>query len=333
MKVDERPGLSTGRLSRLVSEAVERCALDLSGTRVLTEAATGAYVVTPVIAAVSGARVMALTADSRYGTAAQVEAATMALAARLGVVDRIVVTTRREPEQFATAEVITNSGHVRPIVGELAAAIRPDAVLSLMFESWEAQVGRLDIDVDMLRARGIQIAGTNERHPHVDVFSYLGPMAVAELADAGVSAYRGRIAVLCDNAFRDYIVDGLKATGAEVDVAASLDGLSSRSPDALLVALQPTGASVLSAADLHRIGVSWPDCILVQFWGDIDRAQCPVACWPVIAPAAGHMGVLPSRLGPESIVRLQAGGLKVAQVLLMPPAGRTARDVEYVDAF
>jgi hypothetical protein len=333
MTMDQRPGLSTGRLSRLVGEAVERCALDLSGTTVLTEAASGAYVVTPVIAAVSGARVVAVTADSRYGTAAQVEAATMALARRLGVTDRIVITTQRAAEHFAAADVITNSGHVRPIVGEFAAAIRPEAVLSLMFESWEAQAGRLDIDVAALGARGVQIAGTNERHPHVDVFSYLGPMAVAELADAGVSAYRGRIAVLCDNAFSDYIVDGLKAAGAEVEVAASLDALSCDSPDALLVALQPTGASVLSAADLSRIGTRWPHCVVVQFWGDIDRARCPVPTWPVVAPPAGHMGVLPSRLGPEPIVRLQAGGLKVAQVLRTPPAARTARDLEYVDAF
>jgi hypothetical protein len=333
MTMDERPGLSTGRLSRLISEAVDRCALDLSGARVLTEAATGAYVVTPVIAAVSGARVVALTADSRYGTVGQVKAATMALATQLGVNDRILITTRREAEHFAAADVITNSGHVRPIVGKLAATVRRDAVLSLMFESWEAQVGRLDIDVDVLRDRGVQIAGTNERHPHVDVFSYLGPMAVAALADAGVSAYRSRIAVLCDNAFRDYVVDGLKAAGAEVDAAASFDGLSSDYPDALLVALQPTGASVLSVGDLYRIGTSWPDCVLVQFWGDIDRGQCPMACWPVVAPPAGHMGVLPSRLGPEPIVRLQAGGLKVAQVLLTPPAARTAQDMEYVDAF
>jgi hypothetical protein len=333
MSPDERPGLSTGRLGRLVGEAVDRCALDLSGTTVLTEAATGAYVVTPVIAALSGARVVALTADSRYGSAAQAGAATMALAAELGVRNRITVTTERDPEYFAAADVITNSGHVRPIVGEPAAAIRHDAVLSLMFESWEVRVGRLDIDVEALRERGVRIAGTNERHPHVDVFSYLGAMAVAELSDAGVSAYRSRIAVLCDNAFQDYIADGLKAAGAEVEIAASLDGLAGDSPDALLVALKPTGASVLSPADLCRIGARWPDCVLVQFWGDIDRAGCPVPTSPAVAPPAGHMGVLPSRLGPEPIVRLQTGGLKVGQVLLTPPELRTAQDLEYVDAF
>ena len=330
---DDRPGLATARLARLVREAVDRCALDLAGRTVLTEAATGAYVVTPVVAAAAGARVVALTADSRYGTAAEVEAATGALARRLGVNDRIEIITRRDPARFAEADVITNSGHVRPIAGEVAAAIRPGAVLPLMFESWEAQAGRLDIDVDALKARGVQIAGTNERHPHVDVFSYLGPMAVAELADAGIPAYRGRIAVLCDNAFQDFLVDGLKAAGAEVDVAAGIDELDCDRPDALLVALQPTGRSVLSVDDLTRIGRRWPECVLVQFWGDVDRALCPLPVWPPIAPRAGHMGVLPSRLGPEPIVRLQAGGLKVAQVLLTPPAARTVQDLEYADAF
>jgi hypothetical protein len=330
--MDERPGLSADRLEHMIGEAVERCALDLSGSRVLTEAASGAYVVTPVIAALAGAEVTAVTGDSRYGTVADVEAATMHLARLLGVADRITITTRREPSLFAAADVITNSGHVRPIVGDLAAAIRSDAVLPLMFEAWELQHGRLDIDLDVLVARGVQIAGTNERHPNVDVFSYLGPMAVAHLADAGVSAYGGRIAVLCNNPFREYIVDGLKSAGADVAVASTLDELADAGPDALLLAMTPTSSSVLSATDLGQIAAARPGCVIVQFWGDVDRTVCPLPFWPEHPPPRGHMGVLPSRVGPEAVVRLQAGGLKVAQVLLKPAATRTEQDLEYVDA-
>jgi hypothetical protein len=40
-----------------------------------------------------------------------------------------------------------------------------------------------------------------------------------------------------------------------------------------------------------------------------------VPVWPPEAPPPGHMGVLPSAVGPEPIVRLQAGGLKVGEVL------------------
>jgi hypothetical protein len=81
-----RPGLGTDRLVRLMRRAVEECRLDLSGAVVLTEAATGPYVVTPVLAALAGAAdVVALTRDTRYGTAAEVTRQTLALAAAAGV--------------------------------------------------------------------------------------------------------------------------------------------------------------------------------------------------------------------------------------------------------
>jgi hypothetical protein len=43
------------------------------------------------------------------------------------------------------------------------------------------------------------------------------------------------------------------------------------------------------------------------------------------------MAVLPSDIGPDAIVRLQCGGLKVAEVLLQAPHARTSEDLAYVD--
>ncbi len=58
------------RVFRLIDEAIERLGLQLSGLRVLTEAASGAFVVTPLIAARAGAsRVHAVTTDSVHGPA------------------------------------------------------------------------------------------------------------------------------------------------------------------------------------------------------------------------------------------------------------------------
>jgi hypothetical protein len=73
---------------------------------------------------------------------------------------------------------------------------------------------------------------------------------------------------------------------------------------------------------------------MAQFWGDVDRASLDdvvIAYWPLHAPPAGHMAILPSQPGPEPVVRLQAGGLKVASVLLKEPAERTGFDVEFLD--
>lgn len=331
-----RPGESVNRLARLVAKSVDRCELDLSGVNVLTEAATGAYVVTPVIAALAGANVTAITRDSSHGTIKDVEAATYELAEALAVGDQITIVNEVCEDHFAIADLITNSGHVRPIVGEFAQAVRPDAVLSLMFETWEIDAGRIDIDLETLKTRGVRIAGTNERHPHVDVFSYLGPMAVAELADAGIPAYNNRIGVLCDNPFEDYLSVGLASAGASVTVAARLQDIAETELDAVIVSLTPADAHRLTADDLSQVAARWPGAPVVQFWGDIDRNAATVAgveCWPQAPPGHGHMGVLPSRLGPDAIVRLQTGGLKVGQVLLMPDGQRTSSDLEYVDEY
>ena len=51
--------------------------------------------------------------------------------------------------------------------------------------------------------------------------------------------------------------------------------------------------------------------------GDIDgdAAELNVPVHPDKAPGIGHMGILPSGIGPEAVVRLQAGGLKVGELL------------------
>jgi hypothetical protein len=43
------------------------------------------------------------------------------------------------------------------------------------------------------------------------------------------------------------------------------------------------------------------------------------------------MGILPSAVGPEPIVRLQVGGLKVGEVLLKAALSKDCDDWDYVD--
>jgi hypothetical protein len=82
--------------------------------------------------------------------------------------------------------------------------------------------------------------------------------------------------------------------------------------------MTPGAAPAIDASGATTIGRRWPGVVLTQFWGDVDRAALAAASvrvWPLAAPARGHMGVLPSEVGPEPIVRLQAGGLKAAEVM------------------
>jgi hypothetical protein len=259
----------------------------------------------------------------------------MALASLAGVSDRITIVEDLTREMVETADIVTNSGHVRPIDAEKVGWMRPSCVVPLMFEAWEIGVGRVDVDLDALRERGIRFAGTNERHPAIGVFSYLGSMAVKLLTDAHVAVNGSTLLVLCDNPFMPYLEDGLVRAGARVVPRAVLgaDDLSAEL-DAMILALTPREQPVLGAAELDVIARSATGVTIAQFWGDVSRQECElrgIACVPTVAPGQGHMGVLPSAVGPEPIVRLQAGGLKVASILRLPEATWTDDDRSYVD--
>ena len=315
---DDRPGLHPARLKRLIQEAIDRCRLDLRGLTVLTEAATGAYVVTPVMAAMAGAgRVFAVTRTNRFGTARETAAETEALAALAGQESRIEFLAGVTEEAVSQADIITNSGNVRPITAEMIQWMKTGAVIPLMYENWELRAS--DVDLEACRRRGIAVAGTNESHPAIEVFSFLGMIAAKLLFDAGVSIYKSRLLLLCDNTFLPHIESALDRCGAFVHSAGSaLGNLGSQEFDAVLVAMKPRSGPVISAGEMRRIAAHSPGVMLLQYFGDIDRdlaAAAGLMVWPAEAPAPGHMGVLPSAIGPEAIVRLQSGGLKAGEVL------------------
>src|SRR5690606_18650954 len=104
-------------LSAKLRKCVDNLQLNLQGLTVLTEAASGPYVVTPVLAALAGARVMAYSRTTRYGTREEVFEATRQLAAEAGVeVELIQAITA---DHVAAADIITNSGHLRPLSREM----------------------------------------------------------------------------------------------------------------------------------------------------------------------------------------------------------------------
>jgi len=317
---------------RLVRQSVARCRLDLRDKIVLTEAATSAYVVTPVIAAVAGARhIYAMTRASRYGTVQEVVEQTTELARLAGVEERISIVTHIDPDLIGRCDVVTNSGHVRPIGRAMIECMKPDAVVSLMYEPWEFRPA--DVDVEACRDRGIRIAGTNESHPKVDVFGHLSGMALSLLASAHVAASFARIVVLCDNAFASWLRDGLTNVGARVEVVADLADAQSEMADAVLVAQTPRSTDVIAHGEAELIAARWPGAPVVQFWGDIARdalRRAGVRFMPLAAPARGHMGILPSSLGPEVVIRLQTGGLKVAEVVLRNAEPSEDDDWQYV---
>jgi len=312
--------------------AIDRCSLDLSGLTVLTEAASGAYVVTPVLAAMAGAEVYALAAGTAYASSEEIQHLTVELA-RVGAVQgRVHLMCSKDHRIVAEADIVTNSGQVRPIDAEMIAQMKPSAAVPLMYERWEYR--HTDLDLQACRARGITVAGTNERHPDVDVFSFLGQMAVMQLHDAGIAVRGSHVLVLCDNDFAPFITRDLENSKAAITQAHQLSAdVIPAHCDAVIVAMQPRREPVFTATDAKLLSERAPGAALIQYWGDVDRAAASAAglpVWPPRAPRAGHMGVLPSAVGPEPIVRLQSGGLKVGQILAAGLDHASPEDLAFV---
>jgi hypothetical protein len=157
--VSSCPGLHPERLSKLMRDAIRRCQLDLSKMVVFTEAASDAWVVTPILAAMAGAKqVFALTRSSRYGTIDEIARLTSDLARAEAVSDRIEIISDKRADIVAQADIITNSGHVRPIDAQMVEWMKPIAVIPLMIEAWEFRSS--DVELTACRQLGIPVAGT-----------------------------------------------------------------------------------------------------------------------------------------------------------------------------
>jgi len=336
-----------------MQRTIDELRLDLLGRTVLTEAATGPYVVTPLLAALAGARVLAFTKDSSHGSAEDAIAQTRQMMTLLSPTPMDVTFVRTlTPEVIAQADVITNSGHLRPLNEEILRHAKRTAVIPLMYEAWEWRAD--DLDLEYAKARQLRVGATNERHPQVDVFGYLGDMALRQVFDAGTCPYRNRFVLFTNNDFGPYIVRSLGRLSAGVGVVApdsqrpmyrdipGADWLGGfprlevpetyRDSEALIVAAYPfdrTWIGDVSAIPADALASQLRHPLVLRYAGDIDTKSLDahdLAYFPSDVPS-GHMGVLPSAVGVDPVIRLQAGGLKAAEAMITGNTAHNGADV------
>jgi len=320
-------GPDADRRLRLIRRAIEAFELDLGGLAVLTEAASGPFVTTPLIAALAGAdRVRALTRDSRYATAREVEELTVGLAERWKVADRIEVLTSREDPAIAESDVVTNLGFVRPLDREMLQRLGPAAAIALMFEPWESR----DADVDLACCRELEIPvlGTNEDDPRLRTFEYLPLIAARLLFDLEVEVSGSRLVLVAKGKFAGALEGGLTGMGATVEafappLAPQPGGFEEAvaAADAIIVADHPGSGPILGpGAGQTATGLlAWnPGIVLAHISGDVDAAELAAAGLrhaPARIAPPGHMSVTAGWLGPRPVIDLHTAGLAVGAAL------------------
>jgi hypothetical protein len=312
-------------LASRIEAAVNNIGLDLRGQRVLTEAASGPYIATAILAAVAGAaHVNACTRDSRWGSAAEISRMMDELADHFGVADRIEVSTHSAVDMAQGADVVTNLGFVRPISRALVSQLPAHAAIALMWEPWEFRDE--DIDIRACREYGIPIIATNEHHPHLATFKAVGLLALKLLLELQCEVAGLELLVVGSNPFGQACSDLLKSVGACVTL---FDPECGWPTDAAISAFERADGVVVvehrhqgellghSTSSLVEL-IAHRSIPLVHICGAVDadylRAH-GIQKHPVQPVSHGYMTVTTAYLGVKPVVDLHAAGLHVASIV------------------
>jgi hypothetical protein len=327
-------GWSDRRVARILPMVIDRYRLSLEGLVVYTEAASGAYRATPILAALAGAaRVFAQTRDSRHGSVAAVSEAIIRLATRLGVQDRIEIIDSRKHDLLAESDIVTNSGFVRPIDRDLIDALKPTAVIPLMWETWEFDESQFDLA--WCKSKGILALGTNEHRPPCDMVPYCGLLGLKLVFELGFEGHECRVLVLGNPPYPGgALVEFLRRAGVSVTWFSGEPGGDYLYPDLarffasdgklfdVLIVCDHTHRSCLLGdrgyLSFELISAVNPELAIGVITGMVDEkglATSGLAYFPDTVLPFGQMSYQPYHLGPYPVLYLYAAGLKVGEAM------------------
>lgn len=296
--------------------------LDLSGMRVLTEAATGAFAATAALAAFAGAsEVVAVSRDSRWGAADKAFGEVAALAQRLGALSKITFKTGAASDFAGDCDLVTNLGFVRPLDRALVQALSSHAAVCLMWEPWEFRAG--DIDMVATADFDIPVVATNEGHPAVRTFDYLGPTVGRLLLDAGIEISHSHIVLIGSDPFGAAVANWLTRAGAVIDRRVSADWqLAVRAEpliDAVVIVEHRHHLPIVSSRDAIALDMlARSGAPIIRLCGVIDSALIRsrgVVLVPNIDVEPGVMTVTTAYAGCRPVVDLHAAGLKAGAIV------------------
>lgn len=316
----------TSRLSFQLSDTIEYLDLNLKGMAVLTEIASGNYIVTPLIAALAGADKVFLTGrDSRYGLVRDHLARLHDLSKVLHIRNDMFEYVENKNDIASDVNTVTNLGFVRPIDDAFICRLPEDAGISLMFESWEFR--KEDIDIGACIRRNIPVLGVNERYGELNIFRYVGISVVKALLENKIEIFRSRILLISSGVYLEETEYLLRAMGAEPDVidTSACENCEERSfmhrYDAVVIAEQVSRQRLLGEEDslVHVNSIRNASPVVIHIVGNFDTdavKRCGLTVYPEQPAPSGHMSFSTDYVGIRPVIELNTAGLKVGQSLV-----------------
>ncbi len=304
-------------LVKKIHQAIQKLNLNLNGKSVLTEAATGNYVVTPIIAASAGADVIAYTKNSAYGSVEDVVRQTTLLAGEMGLNNRIKIVTDLAVVDFSGFDIVTNCGFLRPLNRDFIERLSPSCVIPLMYEPWEFRDG--EIDLGSCREKGIKVYGTNEADPRLRIMDYIGFTVLYWLLEKKLSPLSAQVLVLGCRHFADAIEKVLNWNGYRCQTLTSYESAPDpRGFDAIVVAEWNDDRVLVGRAESAFINVKDipPHMHLIHISGKVELGGATFTWTPENPRPYRTMSYTTDFIDPQAVVDLHAAGLKVGEGML-----------------
>lgn len=313
--------INKNRFYHLLKETKDQAKLDLSGGKIITEAASGYYTAPVLLAALAGAEVVALGKDSEYGSFAEIKNEIEQHAYTLKVSDKIKITDNRTDPNLIGADIITNHNFVRPIDHSLIEQVESHPAICYMFESWESRSG--DVDQEYCHNSNIPVYFSDEDTKFARLFPMSGLIALKMIMESGAALADDRVAVLSSDKFGPIIKGVLKKYSYKTKLfrAPEYDGYEKNRWDIVVVAEFAQKQTIIdNLMPANRLLAQLtPGATIIQFAGANNLEslhQKELNIFPDITLKPQRMAKTFGYLGPRPIIMYNAIGLKIAQAVL-----------------
>ena len=302
---------------QLIQNSIQKLKLNLEGKTVLTEIGSGAFMYIGLIAALAGAKKLILwTKDSSYGAANDIiKDFTVHYKAWNLKTEFIISKNSRPISDIQEADIITNSGFIRPIDSGFINQIKPSAVIAYMAEAWEFRAS--DINLNYCHQKNILVGGTWENHPNLNIFDNCGPLALKMMADAGQDITNKNIAIVSNDHFGAVISKALKGIAHSIINTAQLNQINFSSFNLIFIADYSTENTILGSDGLLPID-KIQHCPVVHLAGKVDvvfAEKNRIKVWPAKNGASKKMTFTLAYLGIKPVIDLHTAGLKVGELM------------------
>lgn len=298
-----------------IKNSIDKFNLDLSNKTILTEAASGNYVITPIVAALAGAKVIALTRNSKYATVEEVKLEVFELAKKLNVHNSIEIVTKNDDIPFGELDVVTNTGFVRPIDKTLLNLLTKNCVIPLMWEPWEFRSE--DLDLEYCYKKGIKVYGTNESDSRLQTMKYIGFTVLNFLLNNKMTPFSTKILILGNKEFTNPVIKILSTLNYKYTCYNDYEHISDINSYQAIILLENENNiklvgenGFISKNDLKN------EQYIIHICGNVDfnGLSCQVN---TSTPANfGYMSFTTDYIDSQAVIDLHTAGLKVSEGML-----------------